>query len=182
MHPTLFLDRDGVICVAPPRGEYLTRVDQIELVDGIVEVIKTANTLGVAVIVITNQSQIARGMVSQEGVQEMHDVLQGRMAAQGARIDGWYLCPHHPNDACVCRKPKPGMLLDAARERRLDLARSVLIGDSDKDVMAGTAAGIKTIFLRNAHNKEEEQRCPPSHAVDRLADAIPFLRDQFLSV
>jgi len=168
----LFLDRDGVIFQSPPRGEYLVTWDQCRLVDGIVALARTARERGYAVVVVTNQGQVAKGLMTEAELAELHarmiDALEGQ-------VDAVYYCPHHDVHACECRKPKPGMLLQAGRDRQLDLARSIMVGDSDRDVLAGAAAGCTTVFVRHAFNAAEERRCSPAHVVGSLTEISRLL-------
>jgi histidinol-phosphate phosphatase family protein len=168
----LFLDRDGVILEALPRGEYLTRLDQLKLVDGIGDLVRMAKAAGYRTLVATNQPQVGRGLLSEDQLQVVH----GRMSALlDGLLDAIYYCPHTDADACDCRKPKDGMLLRASREFQVALDRSIFVGDSDRDVLAGTTAGCRTVFIRNAHNAADAGRCQPAHTVDSLSEIIGLL-------
>lgn len=178
LRPAVFLDRDGTII---DDVDYLTRPDQIRLIPGAAAAIRRLNHAGWIVVVVTNQSAVARGMLTEAGLAEIHARLDELLAAEGARIDGYYYCPHHPEAAnaayrrvCECRKPAPGMLLQAAREMRLDLEASVMIGDSLRDLEAGKAAGCKTLMLvRTGHGAAEEQALPACASVRaELAEAV----------
>lgn len=145
-HPTVFLDRDGVINVDVG---YPHRIEMFSFIPGAPEAIKLLNASGYQVIVVSNQSGVARGLFSEEAVRIFNQHITQRLAPLGARIDAFYFCPYHP-DAVVERyridhherKPRPGMIERAARERNLDLTRSFLIGDHATDIQAATAAGI----------------------------------------
>ena len=154
--PALFLDRDGTVCAE--RG-YLADPDGLELIPGAAAAVAAARTAGYAVVLATNQSGVARGYFDLEAVDAFHRSLQERLAAAapGARFDAVYVCPHHPEGAvsafqatCPCRKPAPGLLLQAAAEHRLDLQRSWMIGDRLRDLEAGWAAGCRAALVRSA--------------------------------
>ncbi|HTM82590.1 HAD-IIIA family hydrolase [Asticcacaulis sp.] len=146
--PALFLDRDGVI---NQDINYLHRIDDFLWIDGAIDTIRRANDRGMAVIVVTNQSGVARGFYNEADVAALHTHIQSELNAQGAFIDNFYYCPYHA-DATIDRyrvpdhpdrKPNPGMIQRAAREHNIDLSRSVLIGDQPSDMAAARAAGIK---------------------------------------
>ena len=151
----IFLDRDGTInkCVG-----FLRNIDDFELLPGVADAIRNINLSGYLAIVVTNQPVIARGEVTYNELQVIHNKMETLLGQQGAYIDKIYFCPHHPHKGyegevpelkidCNCRKPKPGMLLKAAEEYNVDLNQSWMIGDSENDVMAGKAAGCKTALL-----------------------------------
>ena len=147
--PAAFLDRDGVLNV--DHG-YAHRADQLDWVEGAPEAVRLLNEAGFAVIVVTNQSGVARGMYSEADIHALHAHMQEALNAQGARIDAFYHCPHHPEGTveafaveCDCRKPGTGMLEQAARDWPLDLERSFLIGDRDGDMEAAAAFRIRGI-------------------------------------
>lgn len=146
--PAAFLDRDGVLNVD---RDYVHRIDQLEWIDGAAEAIKLLNDAGYLVIVVTNQSGVARGFYEEAAIGVLHAHMQSWLAARGARIDAFYYCPHHPDGkikrfaiTCACRKPGIGMLEQAAADRPIDRARSFMIGDKDVDVQAATAFGIRS--------------------------------------
>ena len=149
--PALFLDRDGVI---NEEVGYLHRMEDVRFVPGIVALVQTANRLGMFVCVVTNQAGIGRGLYTEEQFQQLMQAMRAELSSQGAAIDAVYHSPFHPEhglgEFCRetdCRKPRPGMLLRAAREHGLDPARSVMVGDRCSDIEAGTAAGVPTLFL-----------------------------------
>lgn len=145
----IFLDRDGTI---NKYVGFLRNIDDFELIDGASEAIKMINQSGYLAIVVTNQPVIARGEVSWDELHEIHKKMETLLGKDGAYIDGLYICPHHPEKGfegerpeykfdCDCRKPKPGMLLKAAKDFNIDLSKSYMIGDSGRDVEAGQNAG-----------------------------------------
>jgi len=147
--PAAFLDRDGVLNV--DHG-YVYRLDALALIPGAAEAVRLLNEAGYLVIVVTNQSGVARGFYGEDDVARFNAALAQRLGAEGAHIDAFYHCPHHPQGtvaryaiACDCRKPKPGLLEQAARDFSIDRARSFLIGDRDGDSEAAAAFGIRGI-------------------------------------
>jgi len=149
IRPAAFLDRDGVLNV--DHG-YAHRPEQLDWIAGAPEAVRMLNDSGYAVIVITNQAGVARGYFDEAAVRRFNAHMQDSLAAQGARIDAFYYCPHHPQGTvkefavlCRCRKPMPGMLEQAAGDWPLDLARSFLIGDKDSDVAAAQAFNIRGV-------------------------------------
>lgn len=149
---TVFLDRDGTI---NRYVGFLRNIDDFELLPGVAEAIKAINASGFLAIVVTNQPVIARGDLTYDQLQEIHNKMETLLGAEGAYLDAIYFCPHHPHKGyegeipelkieCDCRKPKPGMLLKAAEDFNIDLSLSWMIGDGENDVKAGKAAGCKT--------------------------------------
>ena len=151
----VFLDRDGTI---NRYVGFLRDIDDFELLPGVAEAVKRINASGYLAIVVTNQPVIARGEVTFEQLHEIHNKMETLLGAEGAYLDGIYYCPHHPHKGyegevpelkfdCECRKPKPGMLLKAAKDFNIDLAASWMIGDGENDIEAGKAAGCKTSLV-----------------------------------
>lgn len=136
----------------------MRHVDDFELIPGIAEAIKKINASGYLCIVVTNQPVIARGEVTVNELDTIHKKMETELGLKGAYIDGLYYCPHHPHKGydgevpelkieCDCRKPKPGMLLKAAKDFNIDLSQSYMVGDSENDIKAGMAAGCKSILV-----------------------------------
>ena len=153
----IFLDRDGTI---NKYVGFLTDINQFELIDGVSEAIKKINHSEYLCIAITNQPVIARGEVSVEELDKIHNKMQTLLGKDGAYIDGLYYCPHHPDKGfvgerieykinCECRKPKPGLILQAAKDFNIDLSQSWMIGDGKNDVLCGKNAGCKTALIGN---------------------------------
>lgn len=151
----IFLDRDGTL---NKYVGFLTDINDLELMDDAAEAVRRINASGYLAIVITNQPVIARGEVSMEELTQIHNKMETLLGQEGAYIDALYFCPHHPDKGfagerpqfkteCSCRKPKPGMLLQAAQDYNIDLSKSWMIGDSDSDIKAGAAAGCGTVML-----------------------------------
>ena len=158
MKKAIFLDRDGTI---NKYVGFLTDINEFELLDGVTEAIKMINESGYLAIVVTNQPVIARGEVSVEELQEIHNKMETLLGQAGAYIDDIFYCPHHPHKGyegerpeykieCECRKPKPGMLLAAAEKYNIDLRESWMIGDGENDIEAGKNAGCNVCVVGNA--------------------------------
>jgi D-glycero-D-manno-heptose 1,7-bisphosphate phosphatase len=143
----IFLDRDGVINQRPVEGEYITRWEDFHILPGVAESISLLNRSGFRVIVITNQRCVARQQITEAALQEMHRRMLEVLAGQGATVDAVYYCPHDHEPACACRKPQPGMILEASRAWRIDLKASWMVGDSASDIEAGRRAGCKTFYI-----------------------------------
>jgi D-glycero-D-manno-heptose 1,7-bisphosphate phosphatase len=148
-----FLDRDGVINRKAREGEYVTRWEEMQILPGVSEAITLLNDAGFRVIVVSNQRCVAKGLITTAELEVLHRRLCEALASAGATIDAIYYCPHEMQPPCLCRKPQPGMLLDAARAHNIDLAASWMIGDSDIDVEAGRRAGCKTARLLDSDER-----------------------------
>ena len=156
MKKAVFFDRDGVINAdAWP----LTKIENVVLVPKIAEAIKKLNP-DFLIIVVTNQGSIARGFSTVEEIKAINNFIIQELENQGAKIDGVYFCPHHQDftGSCKCRKPEPGMILQAAKEHDIDLSKSFIIGDKTSDIMAGKNAGIKTILVKTG-DAGKDGRC-----------------------
>jgi D-glycero-D-manno-heptose 1,7-bisphosphate phosphatase len=180
----VFLDRDGVVnCEV----QYLSRPDQLELIPGAAEAILHLNLLHIPVIVVTNQAGVARGYFTEEDVERVHIALAEMLCTQGAHIDRFFYCPHHPTQGidryrvnCDCRKPKPGLLYRAAEELDLELGQSAMIGDKMSDLEAGQRAGCTTVLVLTGYGCEVYERLSqqssfPDHVCADLARAVECL-------
>jgi len=147
MAPAILLDRDGVLNVKATRKRYVTAWSEFQWAPGARQAIKSLNDAGYRVIVVTNQAGIGRGEMTEDDLRDIHRAMQISLAENGARIDAFYYCPHHPEARCECRKPKPGMLFQAQRDFGLDLSRTYFVGDDASDVEAGAAAGAPTLLV-----------------------------------
>ena len=136
----VFLDRDGNINVE--KG-YIRDIAELELYPGVGKAVKSLNEAGILAILITNQSGAARGFYPESHIQALNERTEELLSNYNARLDAIYYCPHHPDDGCSCRKPKPGSILKAASDFDIDLAVSWMVGDSESDLQAGTAAGCR---------------------------------------
>ncbi len=139
MKKALFLDRDGVINV---EKNYLHKIEDFELVDGIIELCKHYQNSGYIVVVVTNQSGIARGYYSEDDFSVLSEWMLEYFKSLGVYIAKIYHCPHTDSDNCNCRKPRTGMFLDAKRELNIDMASSIMIGDSERDIVAARDSGV----------------------------------------
>jgi D-glycero-D-manno-heptose 1,7-bisphosphate phosphatase len=184
LRPAVFLDRDGTF---NEDVGYLDRVERLRLFPWSIDAVRLLNRAGFAVAMVTNQAGIARGMLTEAVVRELHDHIDSEVRAAGARIDGWYYCPHHPDGSvaeyrvsCECRKPEPGMLRRAAGDLALDLARSYVVGDRWLDIRLGHAVGAHGVMVRTGYGATEERVAPPdgvraSTVVDNLIQAVGWI-------
>lgn len=175
LQPAIFLDRDGTINV---EKNYLYRFEDWVWTPGAKEAIKKFNQLGYRVVVVSNQAGIARGMYKSSDVDQLHSLLQRELACIGTTIDAFYYCPHHPDFSgnCLCRKPAPGMLVQASLDLNLDLARSWMIGDRLIDVQAGQAAGVQSLMVRTGYGIAEQTYISSQQQVfDSLFHAAEFI-------
>lgn len=149
----VFLDRDGVICTNRP--DHVKTWQEFEFLPGVQESLVTLAQLNLPIVVVTNQGAVGRGLVSAQAVEEIHRQMVAQVLAWGGRIDRVLCCPHRPEDNCDCRKPKPGMLRQAATEMGIDLQRSYMVGDAASDVMAGQQAGCNAYLVLTGRGLEQ---------------------------
>ena len=191
----VFIDRDGVIIALNPKDEshgFILKKDEISILPDVKEALRELKEKGYLLIVVTNQPAVARGMISEEELKELHRFINKRL---GGMIDAFYFCPHHPEIhddvplqakkyrvACDCRKPAPGMIFRAAKDFNIDLAKSWLVGDMISDIAMGKAADCKTIMVKSAANKriiisaqEFEASNKPDFYTANLLDAERFI-------
>ena len=155
MFPAIFLDRDGVII--ENRSNYVRRWEDVAIFGQALTALAGMNSSAYKIIMVTNQSAVGRGIITLETVREINNRLLRIIELTGGRIDGVYVCPHAPGDHCECRKPKPGLLLQAAEAHKLDFSHSILIGDTLSDLMAGQAAGLRqTVLVRTGLGAQQE--------------------------
>ena len=170
----VFLDRDGTLNV---EKEYLHRAEDWEWIPGAIEAIRLLNEAGFVVIITTNQSGVARGFYDEQAVRDLHASVDRWLAAEGARVDGYYYCPHHPHHGsvrdCDCRKPAPGLLLAAAREHDIDLRNSYVVGDKASDVGAARAVGAAPILVATGYGEAERAK---------VDESVPFMPDVLAAV
>jgi D-glycero-D-manno-heptose 1,7-bisphosphate phosphatase len=172
MKAAVFLDRDGVLV---QDVDLIVRREQLHLLDGVPASLDLLKHAGFALIVVSNQTVVARGMATEAEVMSLNAELQSMIvAAGGPQLDGWYFCPHHPKATlpayrldCACRKPLPGMLQQAAREHDLELVASYMVGDRITDIAAGTAAGCRTILVQTG-----KHTAPPIETSEPLDDMV----------
>ncbi len=174
--PAILLDRDGVINIDGPG--YVESWDEFEFCPGALEAIRKLTEAGWEIYVITNQSGVAKGLYSEQRLIDMHWRMMIEIRRAGGRILGVQFCPHTDEDECLCRKPRPGMLLKAAAKWGLDLAQSYFVGDSARDIQAGAGVGCTTFWVQTHYSDERTQRqreemvIVPDYEVKDLADAV----------
>jgi len=167
MRRAVFLDRDGVInrsIIRAGKPYPPGHMDELEILPGVPEALERLKAAGFALIVVSNQPDVARGTTTRAHVEAINATL-----ARVLPIDGFSMCYHDSGDGCACRKPNPGMLLDAAKERNIDLALSYMVGDRWRDVEAGQRAGCKTFFIHYGY--DEKQPDGYDYRVDSLLEA-----------
>jgi len=152
MNKAVFLDRDGTI---NQEIHYLTDPRDLELLPSVAEAIKMLNEAKFEVIIVTNQSAIARGLLTKRKLEEIHNRLLKILNDKGAKIDAIYYCPHHPDENCTCRKPKSGLIFKASKEHSIDLSESYVVGDKLIDIKSGRNAGCKAILVLTGYGKTE---------------------------
>lgn len=180
----VFLDRDGTINV---EKDYLCRVEDFEFIPGAPEAIRALKDAGFLVIVVSNQSGVARGYFGVAEVERLHAHIQSELAAFGTAIDAFYYCPHHPLEGigsfrvdCNCRKGRPGMLFQGASEYGIDLTRSFMVGDKDADIEAGQAAGCTSILVLTGYGASTAKKSGlgPVTACSDLRSAAAFILNE----
>jgi len=168
----VFLDRDGVLnraIVREGKPYPPSSVAEMEIVPGAASSLARLKDLGFLLLVVTNQPDVARGAQTLDVIQAMHDVMR-----QTLPIDNFFVCPHDDRDGCRCRKPAPGMMIEAQQRYGIDLSRSFLVGDRWRDIDAGRAAGCRTVYL-DFHYEERGPSAPPDACVGSLADAVDWI-------
>jgi D,D-heptose 1,7-bisphosphate phosphatase len=163
----IFLDRDGTVTIDTG---YPSDPDEVELLPGAADGLRTLRDRGWALVLVSNQSGVGRGLITPEQAQVVHDRLMVTLRASGVELDGAYYCPHAPDDACECRKPRSGLLRRAAAELRLDLAGSVMVGDRQSDVEAGKEAGCRTVLLGGGKGDPDVRAADWAELLSRVAD------------
>lgn len=165
----IFLDRDGVL--NKKRNDYVKSIKELEIFPNIEKEISKLKMKGFLIIVITNQSVINRGIITKSELEEIHSSIQKFLIKNKTSIDKFYFCPHRPDEHCECRKPNPGLILQAINEFSIDASKSWMVGDSITDIQAGEKAGCKTIFLKKNDSfanilkiiESEENKCKPQN-------------------
>jgi len=175
LQPAVFLDRDGVLneaVIVSGRPHPPARVDDLVVDQTTVTACQQLRDAGLLLVVVTNQPDISRGTQRKEAVDAINAALCRQLA-----LDAVFVCPHDDRDACPCRKPQPGMLLEAARTLHIDLRHSVVVGDRWRDVEAGRRAGCATVFVDRGY--DEPLADAADLVVDAFPDAVPWILDQF---
>jgi D-glycero-D-manno-heptose 1,7-bisphosphate phosphatase len=180
LHPAVFLDRDGTIT---PEVGYVLHPCKLTLLPGAADAIKKLSAAGFKVIVITNQSAVARGLMDIETLHAMNRRLNDLLTEEGARLDGLYFCPHHPAEGkgeytrlCDCRKPAAGLFIKAAEEHSIDLSKSYIIGDKLSDISMAPALKAKGILVKTGYGESELELLSSSNAFPPDSD-LPFKPD-----
>lgn len=172
----LLIDRDGLINERPPRACYIHGVQDVRFIEANVAALSELGAEGFVFIIVTNQAGIGRGVVSAESVRSVNNFIVGQLAAVGANVIGIYQCPHQWDAGCSCRKPKPGMLTRAAREHTLYMPNTVYVGDDERDVEAGNAAGAQTLLISQESDTDAR---PTLGTFADLRVALPALREAY---
>ena len=178
VQPAVFLDRDGTL--NEDRG-YVTTLDEFVLLPGVCEGIARLNECGFLVIVVTNQSAIARGFMTEKDLLRIHEHFAEQLHEAGAHVNGWYVCPHHPDDGCACRKPRPGMIHQAVKDFDLDVSRCFFVGDKVSDLQAAQASGVEGIlvttspYAKQAKLAHQEGVLPIAYIADSFSQAIEWM-------
>jgi D-glycero-D-manno-heptose 1,7-bisphosphate phosphatase len=178
----VFLDRDGTVNV---EENYISSPDQLQLIPRAGTAIRELNKLGTRVFIITNQSGVARGYFSEAAVHDIHEALRALLKKEDAFVDDFFYCPHLPgaeveryNIVCDCRKPKPGMLLQAQHQYTVDLRRSFVVGDRCIDIAAGKAVGAGTVMVSTGYGAQEILNCrnQPDFFAHDLLDGVQYIK------
>lgn len=177
----IFLDRDGVI--NENRADHVKGWHEFRFLPGALEALRLLTERRYRIFIVTNQAAVNRGLLSHQTLATIHAHMVGVAEAHGAHIAGIRYCPHRPDEACLCRKPQPGMLLSLAAERQIDLAQTYFIGDALTDLAAGQAAGCRTILVLTGRGSEqlgrpERPHHRPRHVAQNLLDAVQWLEGQ----
>lgn len=169
MNKAVFLDRDGTIA---RDVHYCRQVEDFELLPGVPEAIRMLNENGFKVVVITNQSGIARGYFTEDTLAQIHQKMKDELAKHGAWVDAIYYCPHHPDDNCECRKPKTALFHKAAKDYNIDLKASHAVGDMAIDIEAGKALGLRTALVTTGPSRGSNVINPPAYTAVNLLEAV----------
>lgn len=162
MFPAIFLDRDGVLI--ENRSDYVREWSQVKTYPQAIGALSLSAIKNYKIVIVTNQSAVGRGLISLKTAIEINDRLVNLIRHHDGQVDGVYICPHKPDDGCSCRKPKPGLLIQAAKELSLDLQKSWMIGDAWSDVQAGLSAGVRqSILLKTGRGKEQISKFRPEN-------------------
>jgi len=170
----VFLDRDGTIM---EDANYVGDVDRVIVIPGAAEALKRLADAGYRLLVVTNQSGVGRGYFTREAVEQIHAHLDEQFGKSGVIFDRYYVCPHHPEDHCACRKPQPKFLLDAARDFGLELSQCFMVGDRASDVQTGSHAGTQTILVLTGVGRETlaNGEVTPTHVADDIGAAADWI-------
>lgn len=173
----VFLDRDGVINKKAPEGDYIKSWSEFAFLPGVVRAIAQLHESGLKVFIATNQRGVARGLMSRGDLESIHRLMVEHLSARGATISGIYCCTHNIDDDCRCRKPRPGLIFQAAADHGLDLGRSWMVGDRSSDMQAGLSAGCRVIMVRrrSVDLSDDEQGTVLHPVVPDLPTAVQMI-------
>ena len=171
-HRAVFLDRDGTLNT---EVDYLSSVKDLRLIKNTAKAIQILNQNRIKVIIVTNQSGIKRGLFSIDDLDRVHDELKRRLRRKGAHIDAIYYCPHHPDDGCLCRKPKKGMFEKAAKDFDLKLNKCYVVGDKLTDIKSAHNISAKGILVRTGYGKSAKDDVVIDHIADNLYEAVKWI-------
>jgi D-glycero-D-manno-heptose 1,7-bisphosphate phosphatase len=176
----VLLDRDGTI---NEEVGYVLQPDELRLIPGAIDGLRELRDLGLGLVVVTNQSPIGRGLLTEAGLRAIHERLHELLADGGVTLDGVEHCPHRPDQGCACRKPATDMVERAARAHGFDPARSWVVGDHLADVELGRAVGARTILVLSGHGEDEREAAGPlaDHVAADLREAAGIIRDELLA-
>ena len=176
LRPAVFLDRDGTLNID---AGYLDRKERLMLFPWSLDSVRLLRRAGYAVVVVTNQSGVGRGMIEESFVEEVHQIIQSRLVDIGEKLDGHYYCPHEPSasiDAfrvdCDCRKPKPGLVTRAARDLGLDVERSIVVGDKWSDIGLAKQTGARGVLVRTGYGRSQEKNRQEGLSADAVVDTL----------
>ncbi|SET11857.1 D-glycero-beta-D-manno-heptose 1,7-bisphosphate 7-phosphatase [Thorsellia anophelis] len=191
MKPAIFLDRDGTLNL--DKG-YVHKIDDFKFFDGVIDSLKKLQEMDYLLVLVTNQSGIARGLFSESDFIQLTEWMDWSLADRGVNLDGIYYCPHHKDSlideyclSCDCRKPKPGMLLDAAAELEIDLSKSIMVGDKIDDLVAAFEAGINDRYLiqweeQKNYNRLHEVKTPKLESYEKIVTAHITSLDELIKL
>lgn len=176
MSKAVFLDRDGVL---NREVDYLSDPSDVELYDGVVEGLSRIIDAGFKLVVISNQSGVSRGLISEEVLSAITDRLKDLLGEYGIILDGVYYCMHHPDEGCACRKPATGLFDDAVHDLGISLTESFMVGDKTVDIKAGVNAGVKTVLVKTGYaGKDGLYKAEPDYIAEDLEDAARWIINQ----
>lgn len=176
LRPAVFLDRDGTLNID---AGYLDRKERLMLFPWSLDSVRLLRRAGYAVVVVTNQSGVGRGMIEESFVEEVHQIIQSRLVDIGEKLDGHYYCPHEPSASieafrvdCDCRKPKPGLVTRAARDLGLDVERSIVVGDKWSDIGLAKQTGARGVLVRTGYGRSQEKNRQEGLSADAVVDTL----------
>jgi D-glycero-D-manno-heptose 1,7-bisphosphate phosphatase len=182
MYPAIFLDRDGVLI--ENKSDYVRNWSQVKIIPEAIQALSLRMARRYKIVIVTNQSAVGRGLLTLETAHEINRRLVQLIGRHGGRVDGVYMCPHRPDDGCLCRKPRPGLLLQAAKELSLDLQSSWMIGDAWSDMQAGQRADVRQkILLKTGRGSDQLlQPCPQEVTGHLICDSLPLAFDAIFAL